>query len=259
MTIAGFNTVSFSLNGGGSAYLGGANTGNLTLQNGTGSVTVGGANGGTLLIGQGGSVFIGAANSGAINANGSASVAIKGNNTANITMNGGGSVAVNGNNSGTISLNGGTLTYTGKQTGNLNGGGKAIQTASLNLAAPTSTLPSFASTFQAPLTNLSKQLDALAANSIATSSNNAVTFNAKPNSTRTAVFDINSSVLKPNSTVTINLDGATSVIINVVVDGCVVGDLRILAAEQPELRQPHRLRVQRAVEFRQRHRADLPE
>ena len=138
-------------------------------------------------------------------------------------MNGGGSVAVTGNNSGTVSLNGGTFTYTGSQTGNLNlnGGAKAIKAASLTLTAPASTLTSFASTFQSPLTALSTRLDALTANSIATSSNNALTFNATPNSAGTAVFDIGSSVLKANSTVRINLDGATSVIINVVVDGCV--------------------------------------
>jgi choice-of-anchor A domain-containing protein len=225
VTIAGSNTVSFNLNGGGSAYVGGDNSGKLSLSNGSGSLTIGGANSGTLQIGQGGSVFVGAANSGAITANGSnATVAVNGSNSATINMNGRGSVSVNGNNSGNISLNGGgSFTYTGKQTGNLtlNGGAKATRAASLNLTAPANTLPSFASTFELPLTNLSAQLDTLAANSIASTTNNAVTFNAKPDSTGTAVFDIDSAELKPNSTVTIKLDGATSVIINVVVDGCV--------------------------------------
>ena len=34
------------------------------------------------------------------------------------------------------------------------------------------------------------------------------------------MFDVNATVFAPNSTVTINLDGATSVIINVALDGC---------------------------------------
>nr|WP_294521107.1 collagen-binding domain-containing protein [uncultured Rhodopila sp.] len=223
VTIVGTNNVSFNLNGGGSATIGGANKGNISLSNGSGSVTIGGANSGTLQIGSGASVYVGGANSGGLTANGRSSVAINGDNTANMNMNGGGSVAINGSNSGAISMNGGTITYTGSQKGNLNlnGGATAAKVASLTLAAPASTLPSFATTFQTPLTNLSSQLDALAANSIAKASNNAVTFNAQPDNTGEAVFDINSSILKPNSTVTINLDGATSVIINVNVDSCV--------------------------------------
>nr|WP_294502070.1 collagen-binding domain-containing protein [uncultured Rhodopila sp.] len=223
MTIAGSNNVSFNLNGGGAATIGGANSGNLSLSNGSGSLTIGGANSGTLQIGSSASVYVGASNTGGIGANGRSSVAINGNNTANLNMNGGGSVALNGSNSGTISMNGGTVTYTGSQNGNLNlnGGATATKVASVTLPAPTATLPSFATTFQTPLTNLSSQLDALAANSLATPSNNAVTFNARPDNTGTAVFDVNSSIFKPNSTVTINLDGATSVIINVNVDSCV--------------------------------------
>jgi choice-of-anchor A domain-containing protein len=222
VTIAGANNATFSLNGGGSAYIGGGNTGALNA-NSSAALTIGGVNSGTLQIASGGSVFVGGSNSGGINANGGASIAINGNNSANMNLNGGGTVAVNGSNSGTVSLNGGTFTYVGNQTGNLNlnGGAQAIKATSLTLTAPASTLASFASTYQAPLTSLSTQLDTLAANSIATSANQAIAFNARPDATGTAVFDINSSFLTTNSTVTINLDGATSVIINVNVDSCV--------------------------------------
>ncbi len=218
VTIAGSNTVSFNLNGGGSTYIGGANSGNI---NGSGNVTVGGANSGTLSINSGASVYVGGGNSGGITVNGNASVAINGSNSANVNLNGGGTVSLNGSNAATVSLSGGTYTYTGsKGNANLNEGATAVQASSLNLTAPANTLPSFNSTFQAPLTALSAQLDAVAANSAATSANNAITFNAKPNSSGTAVFDIKSSFLTQNSTVTMNLDGATSVIINVTVDGC---------------------------------------
>jgi len=130
-------------------------------------------------------------------------------------------LSLNGGNTGTIQLNGGSLTYAGSEGNvtNINGG-SVTQVASMNLTAPISTLGSFATTFQTLLTQLSAQLSGVAANSTATSSNGAVTFNAAPNSSGVAVFNINSSLFSGASTVTINLDGATSVIINVNVDSC---------------------------------------
>jgi choice-of-anchor A domain-containing protein len=223
VTIAGSNATSFNLNSGGSAYIGGANTGNLNGSSGTSSVTIGGANSGSVQT-SGGNLYIGRSNSGGIATSGSATVAINGNNSANVNVNGSGSVSLNGSNSGTISLNGGTYTYTGqKGNANLNGGAMATQVGSLTLTAPANPLPAFASTFQTPLTNLSTQLNALAANSVANASNGAITFNARPDSSGTAIFDISSSLLQPNSLATMNLNGATSVIINVTVAGCVSG------------------------------------
>jgi choice-of-anchor A domain-containing protein len=221
LAIAGTNNVSFNMNGGGSAYVGGSNSGNLSFS-GSATVAVGGANSGTLMLNSGGSVYTGA-NTGTIGAGSSTSVQINGNNGANLNMNGGGTVALNGSNTGTISLNGGSLTYTGSQSGNLNvnGGATATKVASLNLTAPTSTLGSFASTFQTQLTALSTQLNGVAANSTTHASNGALAFNAAPDATGTAVFDVNSSLFSPNSTVTINVAGATSIIINVNVDSCI--------------------------------------
>lgn len=219
VAIGGTNNVSFNLNGGGSAYVGGNNSGNLS--GATASMTVGGSNSGNLTLNSGGSVYTGT-NSGGINASGSTSVRINGSNSANLNLNGGGTVALNGSNSGTISLSGGSLTYTGTRGNlNLNGGATATKVGSLSLTAPVSTLGSFASTFQTPLTALSTQLDAIAANSTATASRNALIFNAAPNSAGEAVFDINTSLFAANSTVTVNLGGATTVIINVNVDSCV--------------------------------------
>ncbi|HBK05550.1 MAG TPA: hypothetical protein DDZ81_06745 [Acetobacteraceae bacterium] len=221
VTIAGSNNVSFNLNGGGSAYVGGANTGNLTTSNGSGNLTVVGANTGTLQLNSSGSVYVGGT-TGGIGVNGTAAVSINGSTTANVNLNGGGTVALAGSNYGTISLNGGSVSYTGaKGNMNLNGGATATQVPSLSLTPPASTLGSFASVFQTQLTSLSTQLSGVAANSGVTASNGAIAFNAAPNTSGVAVFDVNTSVFAPNSTVTINLDGATSVIINVNVDRCV--------------------------------------
>jgi choice-of-anchor A domain-containing protein len=185
VAIAGSNSADFNLNNGGSAYVGGSNSGNLAASGGAGNLTIVGTNSGALSLSGGGSVFVG-----------------------------------NGN-TGTILLNGDSLTYAGSEgtVTNINGGA-ITQVANGNLAAPTSTLGSFATTFQTPLTQLSTQLSGVAPNSTATSSSGTVTFNATPNSSGVAVFNINSSLFAGASTVTINLDGATSVIINVNVDSC---------------------------------------
>ena len=170
---------------------------------------------------SGGSVYVGDGNAGTITSNGTASLGINGGGSGGVSLNSGGTLSLNGGNSGTIQLNGGSLTYAGSEGSvtNINGGA-VTQVASVNLTAPTRTLGSFATTFQTPLTRLSTQLGGVAANSTATSSNGAVTFNASPNSSGIAVFNINASLFSGASTVTTNLDGATSVIINVNVDSC---------------------------------------
>lgn len=220
VTIAGSNSASFAMNGGGSAYVGGANSGNLSLSNSPGALYVVGANTGTLQLPSGGSVYVGGT-TGGINAGGSATISISGNNSANLNLNGGGTVALAGSNFGTISMSGGAVSYTGSK-GNMNlNGATATQVASMNLTAPTSTLGSFATTFLTPLTGLSTQLNGLAVNSLAKALNGAISFNATPDKSGVAVFDINTSLFAPNSTVTMNLGGASSVIINVNVDSCI--------------------------------------
>lgn len=142
---------------------------------------------------------------------------------AHLSLNSASRLSLNGSNTGTIQLNGGSLIYTGS-AGNVTNanGGSSIKVASLNLTAPTSTLGVFATTFQTPLTALSTQLNGVAANSTATSANGTVTFNAAPNGNGVAVFDVNTSLFSGASSVAINTDGATSVIINVNVSSCVV-------------------------------------
>ena len=221
VTIAGSNNASFNLNGGGSAYIGGTNSGNLTTSNAPASVTVVGANSGNLQLNSGGSVYVGGT-TGGIGTGGTTAVSIAGNSSANLNLNGGGTVALAGSNYGTISLSGGSVSYTGsKGNMNLNGGATATRVSSLNLTPPASTLGSFASVFQTPLTELSNQLDGMTANSTLSTSNGTIAFNAAPNTSGVAVFDMKTSGFTPNSTVTINLDGATTVIINVSVDSCV--------------------------------------
>lgn len=187
-----------------------------------GSLTILGSNSASVNLNAGGSVFVGAGNSGTINGNGGAVAAsINGNNTGQITLNSGGAVRINGN-TGNVSVNGGTgLIYTGSVTGslNMNNGATATQAASAGITPPA--LPDFNSTFKAPLTALSTQLAGQSANSTVRVSGSSITFNAAPNASGIAVFDINTSLFMANSTVTINLDGATSVIINVNVDSCV--------------------------------------
>ncbi len=209
LTVYGSSTSanSFNIVNSGGVTILGTNRSNITMANG-GSVYIGGAN-----------AAGGAATTGAITANGNASIGINGSSYADLTLNGGGTIKVNGNVSGNIS--GGPLTYTGSRSGNLNGGATATQVGNLTLNPPASTVASFATTFQTQLTALSAQLDALAPNSSTVSSNGKITFNAAPNSSGVAVFDINTALFAANSTVQINLDGATSVIINVDVDSCV--------------------------------------
>jgi choice-of-anchor A domain-containing protein len=193
--------------------------GSFNIDNSSG-LTILGSNNSAVTMAAGGSVYIGGANSGAVTSNsGTTSIAINGNNNASLTLNGGGTIAVNGSSAGDIS--GGALTYTSSHSGNLNGGATATQVKSLTLNPPTSTVSSFAATFQTQLTALSAQLAAVAANSSVAVSNGKITFNAAPSASGTAVFDINTSLFAPNSTVKINLDGATSVIINVSVHSCV--------------------------------------
>jgi choice-of-anchor A domain-containing protein len=222
VAIAGSNSASFNLNSGGSAYVGGNNSGTLLASGGGPSnLAVIGTNSGTLSLSSGGSVYVGNGNAGTISSNGNATLGINGGTSGSVSLNGSNTVSLNGSNTGTIQLNGGSLTYTGSMGNvtNINGG-SVTQAASVNLTAPTSTLGSFATTFLTPLTQLSTQLSGVAANSTASSSSGAVTFNAAPNSSGVAVFNINSSLFSGASSVKINLDGATSVIINVNVDSC---------------------------------------
>lgn len=180
LTVAGTNAGNFQLNSGGSVYIGGANTGNLT--------TTGG----------------------------SASVSINGNNSGYLTVNGGGTVRITGN-AGSGTLNGGSLEYTGSMgSWNLNNA-TATQVSSLSLS---SSLPNFASTFEAPLTALSSQLSAMTANSTVLVNGNTITLNAQPGTNGVAVLDLSTSQLTANSNVSVALNGATSLIVNLTVAGC---------------------------------------
>ena len=180
-----------------------------------GGVTVAGLNSATISLNGGSSVFIGGANSGNLTVNGgTASIGINGNNSATITANGGGTISINGK-GGNINGNGtGTTTVKLPKSADNNGSinNATVQYGAISLTNP---LPSFASTFQTPLTNLSTQLDADKANSTVGTGSGTVTFNATPVN-GTAVFDISASVLTAgNETVTLNLNGASTVIINV--------------------------------------------
>jgi choice-of-anchor A domain-containing protein len=222
VTIGGSNNANFNLNTGGSAYIGGNNSGTLAVNGGTGSLGVIGSNSGALSLANGGSVYVGNGNTGSITANGGTNtVQINGNNSGSVSLNNSSTMQLNGSNTGTIQVNGGSLSYTGS-AGNLTNvnNGPTNHVSSVTLTAPTSTLGSFASTFQTQLTALSSQLNGVAANSTATVSNNAVSFSASPNSSGVAVFNVNSSLFSGASTVQIILNGATSVIINVNVDSC---------------------------------------
>jgi len=225
ITVGGANSGTLTTGSSGSVFVGGSNSANISVTSGAGTVSVLGSNSATVSVANGGSVFTGA-NSGTVSINsGSGAVTVNGGNTGQLTLNGGGTATINGN-TGNVNLNGGSLTYTGSRTGNLNlnGGATARQVSSVGItppSAPASPLGSFATTFQAPMTALSTQLNGVAANSTVAVSGNSITFAAAPNSSGVAVFDVNTSLFANNSTVTIALDGATSVIINVNVDSCI--------------------------------------
>jgi choice-of-anchor A domain-containing protein len=221
-TIAGSNAGSFDLNDGGSVFIGGSNSGALTTTgSGSATVSVVGSNSGQISVSNGGSVYVGNGNSANIGVSGGTSaISINGNNTATLTLNNGGTVKVHGN-AGAGTLNGGSLTYTGSVgSWNMNGGATSKKAASLSLPAPSNTLPSFASTFEAPMVALSSQLAALTPGSSVLISGNNVTLEAKPNAQGIAVLDLSTSVFTQNAQVSVALNGASSFIINLSVAGC---------------------------------------
>jgi choice-of-anchor A domain-containing protein len=224
VAIAGSNAGSFNLTDGGNVFVGGTNTGAFNVTNGSAAVSLAGSNSGQITLNNGGSVTVGAGNSAAVAINGgstaSDAISINGNNSGYLTLNNGGAVRVNGN-AGSGSLNGGNLTYTGSMGGwNLNGGATSSRVSSLSLPTPGNTLPSFASTFVAPLTALSNQLAALTPNSSVVTNGNNVTLEAHPNSSGVAVLALTTSVFASNDTVSVALNGASSFIIDLSVAGC---------------------------------------
>jgi choice-of-anchor A domain-containing protein len=226
VTIGGTNAGGFTLNSGGNVYIGGANTGGVSASSGT--ISVGGSNTGQLTAG--GSVFIGGANSAQVNVQNNGAVSIKGNDNiggsiGSISTNGG-NVTIAGN-TGNVTMSGGQLTYTGSKNGSLtlNGGATSAQVGSVSISTPIDPLGNFGATFQNTMTALSSTLTALPPDGKSTAvynaGSNTVTINAVPNASGTAVLSINTSLFHDNASVTINLNGATSVFIDTNVDTCV--------------------------------------
>lgn len=139
------------------------------------ALTVGGSQSGTVNVDDGGNVIVGGG-------------------AQNINLNAGG-----GNPAGTADV-GGSI------TGNINGEEYAHQTVSVP-------------NFQTLLTNESTSLSQLAANSTATIQNgNTALFSAAPNTSGVAIFDLtsaNAAALFATGQISIQLNGATSVIVNV--------------------------------------------
>lgn len=225
VTVGGANSGSIIAGAGSSVFVGGASSGSVTVNNGSGSVAILGTNGGTVSLNSGGSVYAGASNGSITIGGGTGSVSLNGDNTNQITLNSGGTAAINGN-TGNVTLNGGQLNYTGNRTGNLNlnGGATANKVSQVSLAppsTPSATVGAFGATFQTPLTALSQQLDTLSPNSVASRTGGTLTFAAAPDSSGTAIFDVNTSAFSPNTSVVIQLNGASTVIVNVNVDSCI--------------------------------------
>lgn len=198
-----------------SVYGASSGTGTVNIDNG-GGVTVAGLNKATMSLNGGSSVFIGGANSGNITVNGgTATIGINGNNSATITANGGGTISINGT-GGNINGNGSGTTTVDLPTKKDNNGSINNATVKYGKVTLTNPLPSFSTTFQTPLTNLSTQLATVAPNSTVSSSNGTVTFNADPNAQGQAVFDISASVLTAgNENVVFDTNGATTILIDV--------------------------------------------
>jgi choice-of-anchor A domain-containing protein len=218
VTVAGLNNATLSLNGGNSVFIGGANSGNISVTGAAAAIGIGGSNSGTINVSHGGAITIGGPNSGnGITVNGgTATIGINANNTAQITANGGGTIKINGT-SGTISGSGTTNVYLPKRadkTGTIQD--TTTHYGTVSVSAPTNPLPNFASTVQAPLTTLSTQLEGLTGNSTVSSANGTTTFNAKPNASGQAIFNISASVLTAgNTNIVLDANAATTIIINV--------------------------------------------
>ena len=245
VSIGGSNTGTVNLSAGGSVFVGGSSTGQLTVNGGTGSISVTGAATSSVTLNNGGSIYVGSNSSGGnLSVNGgSGAVSVNSSNAAQITLNNGGTAAINGN-TGNVNMNGGALTYTGSITGNLNlnGGASATHVANAGItppATPSVSLPSFTSSFQDQMTGLSAQLDTLTANSVAQVAGNAITFVANPDRNGLAVFDVNTSLFAPNSTVSIQLNDATTVIVNVNVDSCVVNNCTFAFGSSVNFQNPN--------------------
>lgn len=218
VAVAGLNNATLSLNGGNSVFVGAGNSGNISVTGGVATVAIAGANSGTVNVNGGGAVTINGANSGngVSVSGGTATIGINGNNSATVTANGGGTVSINGT-SGNINGSGNTnvfLPNSADQTGNINNA--TVQYGPVSVTPPTNPLPNFGTTLQTPLTDLSSQLNGQAANSSISSTNGTVTFNATPNASGQAVFDIPASVLTAgNTNIVLNGGTATTIIINV--------------------------------------------
>ena len=203
-----------------SVYGAASGTGNISIANG-GGLTVAGLNASTFNLSGGGSVYIGGANSGNIsNSSGAVTIGINGNNAATIqTGSGGGTVRINGKGGW---VNGGTTSNTNVYLPNTADNNETIQAATLHYGAVSLTdpLPNFTTTFKTPLTNLSTQLEGVKANSTTSTSGSTVTFNAAPNSSGQAVFDISSSVLTAgDESIVFDANGATTIVVNVTCGG----------------------------------------
>lgn len=218
VAVAGLNNAGLSLNGGNSVFVGAGNSGNISVSGGVATVAIAGANSGAINVNGGGAVTINGANSGngVSVSGGTATIGINGNNTATVTANAGGTISINGT-SGNINGTSATNVYlpnSGDKTGNINNA--HVQYGPVSVSPPTNPLPDFGATLQTPLTGLSSQLDGQAANSTISSANGTVTFNATPNASGQAVFDIPASVLTAgNTNIVLNGGTATTIIINV--------------------------------------------
>jgi len=205
-----------------SVYGASTSTDNIAVDNG-GGLTVAGLNSATFNLSGGGSVYIGGANSGNISNSGAAvTIGIKGNNSGTIQTGGsGGTVSINGTGGW---INGGTPSNTNVYLPNSADNNETIQSATIHYGTVSLTNPlastNFTSTFKTPLTNLSTMLTGIDANSTVTTSGSTVTFNAAPNAQGQAIFDISSSVLTAgNESIVFDANGATTIVVNVTCGG----------------------------------------
>lgn len=133
-----------------------------------------------------------------------AALTVGGNVTASgyVNVNGGGNAVVAGNVKN-LNMNGGTAYIGGNVTGTVNGN---------KVPGATVAVPDFSQT----LLDLSSQLQTLATNSSIAVASNRATFNATPDAAGRAVFDIaNANFFDGIGEIAFNLNGATTVIVNV--------------------------------------------
>lgn len=136
--------------------------------------------------------------------------------SSNINLNNSAGASIGGNVGGTVNLNGTQTVNIGGNYTPVNVNGSTVNTQ-LGVSNPgfVQNLQQYGSAMGTSMTGLSYTLGQQAANSTVAIANNTATFNAQPDASGTAVFNLTSAQLDQVGQIQFNLNGADTVIVNV--------------------------------------------